>query len=322
VNAEQLAEWLERNLPRLSRFKHGPCITVRHVLNWGGFVNHSFSIDDGSRRYHLKITNDLDSVSKLQSWRKIHHLLELRYKAPELIDWMDFPEIGFAGLLLRHVDGGIANFCENPSLIAQLIEMVRRLHRDDDVRVHFNVTGTAKTYFDHFVETYIDRFTADLEAIALGRLPFVSLSLFNWMQRETGRLRETANSVQAFHNPALEPIHGDLNEGNVLIAPNDWFVVDWDDLALGDPAVELAVLLWPMIYKGKEWSEFSIPDLENGFAERIDLCLRAQLLDEVIDPLADYVEASAVPSKEAEVRLVKRKRHEEALERYEGFYDP
>jgi hypothetical protein len=36
----------------------------------------------------------------------------------------------------------------------------------------------------------------------------------------------------------------------------------------------------------------------------------------VIDPLADYVEARVVPSQREDVQLVKRKRHEEALEKY------
>ena len=40
---------------------------------------------------------------------------------------------------------------------------------------------------------------------------------------------------------------------------------------------------------------------ENDFAERIEVCLRAQLLDDVMDPLADYVEARAIPSKQAAI---------------------
>jgi hypothetical protein len=69
------------------------------------------------------------------------------------------------------------------------------------------------------------------------------------------------------------------------VTPHEWFVVDWDDLALGDPAVEFAVLLWPIVDQGGKWSEFSIPDVENGFRKRIEVCLRAQLLDEVIEHL-------------------------------------
>ena len=321
MNAEQLAEWLGRHLPRISRLNLDPNrILVRHVFNWGGFVNHSFSVDDGSVKYHLKITDDTESARKLQLWHRIQHVLERGYRAPEVMDWLDFPEIGFAGLLQRHIDGRTAAFRDDPVLVEQLIELVSRLHKDAEIRSHLNTPGSQKTYLDHFVETYIDRFNADLEEIATAQPSFVSASLFKWMRNETDRLRAAAASVSAFHNPAGDPVHGDLNEGNVLVTPNDWFVVDWDDLALGDPAVEFAVLLWPMVYQGRKWSEFSIPNVEDSFRARIEVCLRAQLLDEVIDPLADYVVADAVPSKQLEVQAVKRKGHEEALERYQSFW--
>ena len=323
MNAEQLAEWLVRHLPRISRLNLNPNrILVRHVFNWGGFVNHSFSVDDGSVKYHLKITDDRDSARKLQLWHKIQHVLERGYRAPEVIDWLDFREIGFAGLLQRKIDGRTASFRDDPVLVGQLIEMVSRLHKDAEIRFHLDTTASAKTCLDHFVETYIDRFNADMEEIATAQPSFVSASLFKWMRNETDRLRAAADSAAAFHNPAGYPVHGDLNEGNVLVTPNDWFVVDWDDLALGDPAVEFAVLLWPMVYQGRKWSEFSIPDVEDSFRERIEVCLRAQLLDEVIDPLADYVAADAVPSKQLEVQAAKRKGHEEALERYQSSWRP
>lgn len=279
-------------------------------------MNHSFSVIDGSVQYHLKITDDSDSVGKLQAWLRIHNLLERRYRAPQVIGWMDFPEIGFAGLLQQHIVGQTVHFRDNPVLVEQLIEMVSRLHKDPDVRFHLNAPASTKSYLDHFVETYVERFTADLEAIEGVRLPFVSSALLKWMRQETDRLQETASSEQAFHNPAVEAVHGDLNEGNLLVTPHEWFVVDWDDLALGDPAVDFAVLLWPMVYQGGKWSKFSITELESGFRKRIDICLRAQLLDEVIDPLADYVAAGAVPAKQAEVQLVKRRGHEQALELY------
>ena len=121
--------------------------------DWRGFVNHSFSVDDGCLRYHLKITDDPHSISKLQDWRKIHSLLERRYRAPELIDWLDFPEIGFAGLLLQQVDGRIANFCDRPALVDQLIELADRLHNDADIRSRLIARESPKTYFDHFRPT-------------------------------------------------------------------------------------------------------------------------------------------------------------------------
>ena len=94
MNAEQLAEWLGRHLPRISRLNLNPNRTlVRHVFNWGGFVNHSFSVDDGSVKYHLKITDDTESARKLQLWHKIQHVLERGYRAPEVMDWLDFPRL-------------------------------------------------------------------------------------------------------------------------------------------------------------------------------------------------------------------------------------
>ena len=279
-------------------------------------MNHSFSVDDGSVKYHLKITNDAESARKLQRWHKIQHVLERGYRAPAVIDWIDFAEIGFTGLLQRQIDGRTANFNGDPVLVGRLVELVRRLHKDEEIRSHLYTPGSEKTCRDHFVETYIDRFNADPEEIARAQPSFVSASLFEWMRNETDRLRATADSLAAFHNAANKPVHGDLNEGNVLVTPNDWFVVDWDDLALGDPAVDFAVLLWPMVYRGHKWSEFPIPDVDDTFRERIEVCLRAQLLDEVIDPLADYVAADAVPAKQIEVKAAKRKGHEEALRRY------
>ena len=323
MNTEQLAEWLGRHLPRITRLNLNPNrIRVSHVFNWGGFVNHSFSVNDGSVKYHLKITDDTESTRKLQLWHKIQQVLERGYRAPEVMEWLDFPEIGFAGLLQRQIDGRTASFRDNPVLVEELIELVSRLHKDGEIRSHLDTPGSEKTCLDHFVETYIDRFNADMEEIATAQPSFVSASLLKWMRNEIDRLRATADSVSAFHNRAVDPVHGDLNEGNVLVTPSDWFVVDWDDLALGDPAVEFAVLLWPIVYQGRKWSEFSIPGVEDSFRERIEVCLRAQLLDEVIDPLADYVAADAVPSKQLEVQAVKRKGHEEALERYLSLWRP
>jgi aminoglycoside phosphotransferase (APT) family kinase protein len=316
-HVERLAAWLKERLPRIPRLNLDPSrIQVSHVLNWGGFVNHSFSVQDGESRYHLKLTNDPDSVAKLQRWHTMRDGLERRYRAPRVMDWLDFPEIGFAGLVQQQIDGRNATFRESSALVDQLIELVGRLHKDADLASLLGESGPPKTCFDHFVETYIERFDADLEAIAGRELPFVSPALREWMRDETGSLREAAYSEPAFHVQATAPVHSDLNEGNVLVALNDWFVLDWDDLALGDPAVEFAVLLWPVVFEGGHWNEFSIPDADDAFRKRIELCFRAQVLDEVIDPLADYVAADAVPSRQAEVRRVKKQGHEKGLERY------
>jgi aminoglycoside phosphotransferase (APT) family kinase protein len=317
MNAEQLEEWLNGNLrqqvPPTTFKSHN--VKVQHVFNWGGFVNQSFTVSDESAQYHLKITNDLDGISKLKRWLKFHDILESRYRTPKLVAWLDFHQIGFAGLLMQHVEGKAAKLSENPNLTQQLIRFTRQLHRDAEIKAQLAISGIGKTYRDHFVETYIDRFTADLAAIAQNQPAFISDSLLRWMMDETELLLRTAISTSAFDASACEPVHGDLHEGNILVNANEWFVVDWDDLSLGDPAIEFAVLFWPMIYEGRDWRTLLLP-ADVVFAERMKLCLRAQLLDEVIDNVADYVDAGVVPSRQAETRLLKKCRHEKALEKY------
>jgi thiamine kinase-like enzyme len=319
MNAEQLAEWLKSDLPghEFGRTLNSRSLQVKHVLNWGGFVNHSFTVSDGTTRYHLKLTNDREHVRRLATWRGLHRILDSRYRTPELIDWVDFPEIGFSGLVLQHVEATTADFCRNPKVVASLIETAHCLHHDEEISSYLRVSTPPKTRFEHFVETYIERFTIDLAAVAADPPPFVSSTLFRWMQDQTQELREVANRIPAFHAPAVEPVHGDLNEGNVLVAVKDWFIVDWDDLALGDPAVEFAIVVWPLVYRaGKRWQDFLAAATGGGFAERIEICLRAQLLDEVIDTLADYVQAHVVPSEQSRVQQIKGAQHEEALRRY------
>jgi aminoglycoside phosphotransferase (APT) family kinase protein len=70
------------------------------------------------------------------------------------------------------------------------------------------------------------------------------------MLEETKCLYDTASCTTSFHDPAVEAVHGDLNEKNVLITSNNWFVIDWDDPVLGDPAVDFAVPFWPMVLEG------------------------------------------------------------------------
>jgi hypothetical protein len=320
MNSEQLAGWLQQNLLRfISAHLKTSRIEVVHVFNWGGLVNHSFCVTDGSVRYHLKITDEPDHIIRFKTWLSLHAVLEERYRAPKLIEWVELPEISFAGFLQQHIEGSTPDFCRNPYLVAEIAELLDCLHHDTDIRAFFWKAG-GKTYLDHFTETYIDRFTSDMKSIAADMPSFISPDLFAFMQEETLQLGQSAARIQTFHDPAVEPVHGDLNEGNVLIAPDTWFVVDWDDLSLGDPAIDFAIAFWPRVYAGKGLWKIPSLDGDPGFTERVELCLRAQLLDEVIDTVADYVQSEAVPSKQVEVKLAKKNRHEEALKRYRAAY--
>jgi len=319
MNSEDLEKRLEERLPQaLNASFSADRIQVRHVLNWGGFVNQSFTVDAGPRRFHLKITDDVDNARKLRAWREVHGLLEARYRAPKVLQWVDLPDIGFCGLLQQHLSGKTAEFHSNLALLNELIDVATRLHNDDEIRSRLRSRTPDRTCLDYFVTTYIERFTGDLEAIVAMRPPFISEGLLRWMWDETSHLQQLAASEPAFARAADRPVHGDLHEGNIVVTSDDWFIVDWDDLAPGDPALEFAIVLWPLIYHDLTPPALAPPD--EAFVKRFDLCLRAQLLDEVIDPLADFVAAAVVPTRKAEVQRFKKARHEEALEKYRAAW--
>jgi hypothetical protein len=126
VDVDDLGRWLEQRLPTISKLNLSPDgIRVKYVLNWGDFVNHSFCVQDGSVQYHLKVTNDVDSINRLERWARNR----------------EFAEIGFAGLLFRRVEGRTASFSRNPALVPQLIELAARVYQDQDFGPRFNRSG-------------------------------------------------------------------------------------------------------------------------------------------------------------------------------------
>ena len=320
MNIDQMARWLEHQLPeRLAGCNLTPGKTrATYVMNRGGFVNRSFEVSDGTVRYHLKLSEDADF---LRAFRDTHEILQRLYHAPALIRWVEFPEIGYTGLLQRHVNGRRFSFQNDAGLLPQLIETADHLHHDTELRGYLAATGMPRSRLDYFAGTYIDRFTIDLEGLADERPAFISESLLRWMQDEVRQLEEAAALVTGFHDLAVDAVHGDLHEGNILVAGDEWFIVDWDDLSLGDPAVEFAILIWPVVYAtGRSWQSFGLPSNDMDFGERITVSLRAQLLDAVIDSLADYVDARIVPERMAEIQDVKRREHERALELYQRLW--
>jgi hypothetical protein len=141
------------------------------VLNWGGFVNHSFTITAGPAKYHLKLSDAPDAIEGLRRWHELHGVIEQEYRAPALIDWVDFREIGFAGLLMEHLEGRTADLPNCPALLRDLVEWADRLHHDECLQRRLGVDGSTKTYLEYLAATYIERFTGDLESVAANGLP-------------------------------------------------------------------------------------------------------------------------------------------------------
>jgi thiamine kinase-like enzyme len=173
------------------------------------------------------------------------------------------------------------------------------------------------------MSVYIDRFDEDLRIIAGNLPPFVPLDLLDWMMGETRELEGLARELPAFADLAGSPTHGDLWPNNILVMESgQWYIIDWDDLSLGDPALEYSILLGPLWRNGvlSESEIFRLLPEDEDLRERFRLCHRAYILDAIIDTLADWVESEFAPEHQEEVRGEKERQHREALALYRTMY--
>jgi thiamine kinase-like enzyme len=140
------------------------------------------------------------------------------------------------------------------------------------------------------------------------------------MTREAATLAAQVCEEGSFRCPADRPIHADLWANNVLLdGDGQWYLLDWDGLRLGDPVMD-----WAMLF-GPSRDHVHVPDEEEVSAhvslndverQRLRLYLRASLLDWVIDPLADWVQAGSEPEHGERIRLANGRVHEQALDEY------
>ena len=303
-------------------------LSVEYILNWGGFVNASFKISDGERAYHLKLADDEDRLMGLERWRDLHEILEAHYHAPLMLDWIEIEDTDFEGPLFEYIEGQRADLYSSPVLFKEVLALVAQLHADSDLSARLiEMDDPPESCADYFIGVYIDRFDEDLLIIVRDLPPFVSLKTLDWMQGETRHLESLARELPSFEPPAAAPVHGDLWPGNLIVtASGSWYLIDWDDLSLGDPALEYGILFAPIWRQHPETdliaSGFLPPEISTDarLRERFTVCLRASLLDEVIDTLADYVEADFAPEHQEFVKKEKMRFHLEAFEKYQQIY--
>jgi thiamine kinase-like enzyme len=151
----------------------------------------------------------------------------------------------------------------------------------------------------------------------------VSEDLLRWLEDEVEILSALVDASAAFGRPLTKPIHGDLWLNNILwVSANDWYLVDWDSIRIGDPAADLATLLGPTIQDPRPLKMLERADgvLTPAERERLSYLGRATLLDWVIDPLSDWIDAGAAPEHVHAVRAGKERIHKRALACYAELY--
>lgn len=288
-------------------------LEVRYVLNWGGFVNHSFVVRDRSQRLHLKLADQHKAQDALVRWCKLDGLLRV-HRAPPVLAQL---EIGNAtALLFPHRPG--TSPVLTAELLRELLPALRRLWSDGALRerLHPSAPPTAR---QGYLDTYHDRFVQDLYAITAAPPPFVTSGVLDCLHAEVATLESRVAAAPSFEEAVSTPVHGDLWLNNILwVGPAEWSLLDWDDVHIGDPAMDLATLLGP---SARDLEPLKLqagvaPYLTASQRDRLPLLGRASLLDWVIDPLADWIEADDVPAVRDEVRAEKQRVHAAAWTLY------
>jgi len=322
----KVKEWAEANSESigLNRSK----IEAKYIWNPGGFVNQSYRITDGQTFRHLKLSQEQKAVG-LKQWVKISEHLTYNYKAPRLIREIT-QEItsGYSyGLVFDFIEGKPLSSISDPlPVVEKVLRSLHQLHADKGIRMAVVSEDEDYNYAAAFTDEYINRFEEDLQIIRAEKhlLDFVTADTLDWFDTEVEALRIMVSQHPSFQRKASDIVHNDVNWQNILVNDNNEFwIIDWDDLTVfGDAAMDYSVLLWPL-YKSKDWTYCRdlVIDLAGlAILERIEFYFRAKLLDDVIDVLADYVEAEQVPELKKMAQKRAKEIHLRAYPEYLSLY--
>lgn len=296
---------------------HASALRATYVLNRGGFVNHSFRVGDGRRQLHVKLATSADARQSLRRWHELDELLQT-YRAPPVLGWLDVR--GASGLIFPVVAG------TTPALTRAVLQAVgallQQLWKADALTEALPARSGATAAHD-YLDTYHDRFTEDLRFVRGARPGFVTQDTLDYLEEQAMLLVARVQDAAAFQEPLRSPIHGDLWLDNILWCDAaSWHVLDWDEVRIGDPAMDVAMLTGP---SNADVTPLKLVDeivdvLPREARARLPLLGQASLLDWAIDPLADWIDADAAPDHSAEVRHEKEHVHRQALALYQERY--
>lgn len=325
ISEKIVSSWAERNSVPL-----GLCaknIKATYIWNPGGFVNQSYQITDGETKLHVKFVKE-EMVSSLLQWKLVNKQLTKKYYAPKLVfDIKEEVLQGYPyGLVFEYYNGKALHTISNPlPFVQKIIPLLNKLHQDHYLKELISL-NRAVTYADTFKEEYITRFKEDLDIITQGKqlLYFVKDNTIDWMQKEVDNIQEMVLSHPNFQEEATDVVHNDIGWQNVLIQQHNYCIIDWDNLTLaGDAAMDYSVFLWPL-YKTTNFSyirDYIEQIVGKNMMERMALYFRAKLLDEVIDVLADYIEAEEFPEVKQQTQKRAREIHQRAIQEYRKLYN-
>ncbi|MBN9653986.1 aminoglycoside phosphotransferase family protein [Halobacillus sp. GSS1] len=296
-------------------------IYIEYIWNPGGFVNQSYQIYDGKKRMHVKFAKK-NHMDRLKQWARLNEYLRENYHAPKLL--LEIHET----VIPDHPYGLVFEFFEGDAWKGDvwtdnILAKVGQLHGDSQLKQEIGAGD--QTCADAMTDTYIRRLREDMCIINAHKisLPFVKKNTFDWFHEVTDDLEKEIQQSIHFQRPAEDIVHNDLSQQNILVNDEEFCIIDWDDLTLGDAAADYASLLWAW-FDTDEWTlwEGKVRVLAgDAVVERMKLYFKAKLLDDIIDVLADYVEAENFPEVKEQTQQRAKATHLMALEIYKARYE-
>ncbi|HEX5087424.1 MAG TPA: phosphotransferase [Nocardioides sp.] len=246
----------------------GPDAHVEHRFNHTGADKMSFAVRVGERRLWAKVAAGADDEESLETWAELAGLLSERHAAPELLDVLTVD--GRTALLFPYLDARPATRSTLHERYAEATELLAGLHADRELAERLGEPTTSAACFR---AVWLDRFEGDLDVVE----GYLTKDLHAYLEDQVGQL---AALVDTLDDEVHVAVHGDPWHENFLIGPERVWLLDWEDLAVGDPVVDHAILRHDACSDPRHW-----PD-EPAYA----VARRALMLDEVVDVAADWVE--------------------------------
>ena len=279
--------------------------TIAHRPNHAGAGKLSFAVTRGAERLWARVAADDGEHRALLRWAAHADRLAERYAAPPVLEVLTVE--GRAGLLLPFLDAPVATRDGLAERADEVLGVLADLHADIDLA---EALGPPTTAGHSFTEVWLTRLEADLRVVE----GYVAPDVHAWM---TGEVEALAGLVAgpAFAHPVRAPVHGDPWHENLLLVPDRFWLLDWEDLTVGDPVVDDAILLADAF--GPEVAAWHGRRPAHGPHEavRLEVACRALMLDAVVDVAADWVE-----NHDPVVRQAKEHGWRAALEAYRTAY--
>jgi hypothetical protein len=247
----------------------GPDTHVEHRFNPTGAEQLSFAVHAGGRDLWVKVAADEEADWPLTTWSRLAELLTERHAAPPVLETLSVD--GRTALLFPFIDAPVATRGTLHERFDEARSVLTGLHGDAALA---DLLGPPTTTAECFRGVWLERFVADLDVIE----GYVAKDLHAFLADEVEVLGELVDGIDG---PVDAPVHGDPWHENFLVAPERLWLLDWEDLAVGDPVVDDAILLHDAL--GTDPHHW--PD-----RPAYDVARRALMLDAVVDGAADWVE--------------------------------